>query len=353
MKLPRWSALAVAALLLNLAASAVSFGYVLIADRPQNRVLKYSDSGTFLNVVVQDATNLGGLGQASGPNALSLSPDGSKLYVASLNSSVVRYDFNGTTAANAQKYVSNGASQMNDTGGVLVSPSGTTVYASSRGFGFADNVAQLDANGVSQGADLSGGGFTGRTGLAFNPAGELLAGTFGSDFMGGGPGGGVVRYDAGTSSFVTLVPNSQATAGVAALLVNGNDLYLTAAIGPDFQGRIAKYNATTGAIDATWGTGGLVTPPLSFPSGLTETADGSGFLVSMLTFSSTGAGRIDRYNYNGTSQGIWANNSSANLALGFEEATALLQVVPEPSTLTGALMLSVGVFRRRSAARRS
>jgi hypothetical protein len=350
-KLHRWSALAFAALLLNLAASTVSFGYVLIADRPQNRVLKYSDSGTFLNVVVQDAANLGGSGNASGPNALSLSPDGTKLYVGSLNSSVVRYDFNGTTASNPQKYVSNGASQINDTGGVLVSPTGSTVYVSSRGFGFADNVARLDAHGMSQGADLNGGGFSGRTGLAFSPGGELLSGTFGSDFMGGGPGGGVLRYDAGSSSFVTLVPNSLTTAGVASLLVNGNDLYLTASIGQDFQGRIAKYNATTGAIDATWGTGGMITPALSFPSGLTETADGSGFLVSMLTFANTGAGRIDRYNYNGTSQGIWANNSTANPALGFVEATAILQAVPEPSALIGALLLGAGMLRRRRAAK--
>jgi hypothetical protein len=337
-------------LVLVLWGAASAQAYVLIADRPQNRILKYTDDGSFLGVVVQDAANLGGVGNQSGPNALALSPDRTKLYVASLNNSVLRYDFNGTTATNPQKYITNGQSTIIDPGGVIVSPNGATVYVANRAFGFTDTVARLDPNGVSQGPDLTGGGFTGRTGLAFNLNGELLAGTFGTDFMGGGPGGGVLRYDAGASSFVTLVPASQATSGIASLLVNGNDLYLTASVGPDFQGRIAKYNATTGAADASFGTGGLVTPPLSFPAGLTRTGDGTGFLVSMLTFNTTGAGRVDRYLFDGTPQGVWANNSNANPALGFVEATALLQVVPEPSTLAGGLIMALALpIWRRSA----
>jgi hypothetical protein len=329
-----------AAVVLVLWGAASAQAYVLIADRPQNRILKYSDGGSFLGVVVEDAANLGGVGNQAGPNALALSPDGSKLYVASLNSSVVRYDFNGTTAINPQKYISNGQSTIVDPGGVIVA-NGATVYVANRAFGFTDTVARLDPNGVSQGSDLTGGGFTGRTGLALNPAGELLVGTFGTDFMGGGPGGGVLRYDVGADSFVPLVTASQATSGIASLLVNGNDLYLTASVGPDFQGRIAKFNATTGTADASFGTGGLITPPLSFPAGLTRTGDGTGFLVSMLTFNNTGAGRVDRYLFDGTPQGVWANNSTANPALGFVEATALLQVVPEPSAFAGAMLLAL------------
>lgn len=351
MSLPRrWAVALCAAVLACFACVSFSHAYVLIADRPQNRILKYSDAGTFLGVVVEDAANLGGVGNASGPSALALSPDRTKLYVSSLNNSVVRYDFNGTLASNPQKYVSNGASTINDPGGVLVSPTGTTVYASNRGFGFADSVAQLDANGVSQGPDLAGGGFTGRTGLAFNPGGQLLAGTFGTDFMGGGPGGGVVRYDAGASSFVPLIANSPSLAGVASLLVNGDDLYVTASVGADFQGRIGKFNVNTGAPDAAFGTGGLITPPLSFPSGLTRSGDGNGLLVSMLTFTTTGAGRVDRYGFDGTNLGVWADNSTANPALGFVEATALLQVVPEPTTLVGTGVAALGLFaagRRR------
>ncbi len=348
----RWAVLATVALLLEVVGSATTHAYVLVGDRPQDRILKYSDSGAFLGVVVQDIANLGGVGNAHGPSALALSPDGTKLYVASLNNKVVRYDFNGTAAGNPQVYVSNGASTIADPGGVIVSPSGSTVYVANRGFGFSDAVARLDANGVSQGADLGGGGISGRTGLAFNPGGELLAGVFGSDFMGGGTGGGVVRYDAASSSFVPLVPNSLAIAGVSSLLVHGNDLYLTAAVGGDFQGRIGKYNVATGVADASFGTGGLIIPPLSFPAGLAATADGSGFLVSMLTFAATGSGRIDRYLFDGTPMGVWANNSTANPALGFVEATALLQVVPEPSTLAGAGVLAIGLAVRRRSTRR-
>ena len=349
MKLQRgWAARFAAAVVLTLVGSTLAQAYVLVADRPQNRILKYSDGGSFLGVVVQDAANLGGVGNAAGPSSLALSPDGTKLYVSSLNSSVVRYDFNGTLASNPQKYVSNGSSSINDPGGVIVSADGATVYASSRGFGFANNVARLDANGVSQGADLTGGLFSGRTGLAFNPSGELLVGTFGSDFQGGGSGGGVMRYDAGVGSFVTLVPDSLATAGVASLLVHDDDLYVVASMGADFQGRIAKYDVNTGAIDSSFGTSGLLTPQVSFPSGLTETGDGTGFLVSRLTLQSTGSGRIDRYGFDGTFAGVWANNSSANPALGFVEATALLQVaVPEPSTLVGASILAVGLVAAR------
>jgi hypothetical protein len=339
---------------LNLVAALAAFfhaasasAWVLVADRPTNRILRYSDSGQFINVVVEDALNLGGVGNASGPNALALSPGAnSRLWVASLNGSVVRYDFNGFTASNPLKITSNGASTINDPGGVLLTPNGATVYVSSRGFGFSDVVARLNPDGTSQGADFGGGGFTGRTGLAFRPGGDLLAGVFGSDFMGGGPGGGVVRLDSG--AFVPFIANSQSISGVGSLLVEGNDLYLTAAIGPDFQGRIAKFNATTGVPDATFGTGGLITPGVSFPAGLAATRDGSGFLVSMLHLTDTGAGRVDRYLFDGTHQGVWANNSNANPALGFREATALLTYVPEPSTLAGGALLAVGcaVWRR-------
>jgi DNA-binding beta-propeller fold protein YncE len=327
---------------------------VLIADRTENRILKYSNGGAFLNVVVHDAANLAGVGNASGPNALALSPDGSHLYVASLNSSIVRYDFNGTLAANPLKIVSHGASTINDPGGVLVSPDGATVYVANRGFGFSDTIARLSANGVSLGADLSGGGFTGRTGMAFNPAGELLVGTFGSDFMGGGPGGAVLRYDSSSSSFTTLIPAAASLAGVGSMLVHGSDLYLTAAISSDFQGRIGKFNANTGAADGSFGVGGLITPQLSFPAGLASTSDGSGFLVSLLTFADTGAGRVDRYLFDGTRVGVWANNSTSNPAQGFVEATALLSVVPEPTTLSGAMAAAAALLaaHRRSATRR-
>ena len=145
----RWSVFAISALLAFFAASAASHADVLVADRPQDRVLKYSDNGAFLNVVVQDVANLGGPGNAHGPGSLALSPDGTKLYLGSLNNKVVRYDFNGTTASNSQVYVSNGLSTIADPGGVLVAPGGSTVYVANRGFGFSDAVAPTSAAAAS------------------------------------------------------------------------------------------------------------------------------------------------------------------------------------------------------------
>jgi hypothetical protein len=355
-----WAAepqVSVFSLIVLLCWSAPSDAYVLVADRPQNRILKYSDAGAFLGVVVQDAANLGGVGNASGPNAISLSPDYTKLFVTSLNGSVVRYDFTGYTTMVATNPFKITSAAITDPGGVLTHPDmgSTTFHVSNRGFGFADNIAQFNYDGTPAGAGFSGGGFTGRTGLARSPNGSLLAGTFGTDFMGGGPGGGVLSYDA-DGTVHDLVPASSSLAGVASLHVHGSDLYVTASVGPDFQGRIGKFNVLTGAPDASFGTGGLITPPLSFAAGLTGTNDGAGFLVSMLTFATTGAGRIDRYLYDGTHVGVWANNSSANPALGFVEATAILSVVvPEPATAAGGMMIAMGLagMRRRSAIRRS
>jgi hypothetical protein len=352
----RWQLCVLVALIGLFNSTSTTHAYVLVADRPTNRILKYSDGGQFLGVVVDDATNLGGPGNAGGPNSLALSPDRTKLYVSSLNSNVVRYDFNGTTGANPAIYSSNGASTIVGPGGLLLSPNGNTLYVANRGLGNLTTVAQLNAaNGTSAGADLTGGPTTGRTGLAFNPGGTLLVGAFGTNFApGGAPGGGVLRYDSGANSFVDLVPQSNLLAGVGGILVHNNDLYVTASVSADFGGRVGKYNATTGAPDVTFGTGGLLTPEVSFPASITETADGTGFLLGMLHIQTTGAGRVDRYLYNGTRVGVWANNSNANPALGFVEATALLEVVPEPATFGGAALAAValGALRRATKRRR-
>ena len=338
------------ALLLTVGLASTSHAYVLIADRPQNRIVKYSDSGTYLGVVVQDAANLGGVGNASGPNSLAVSSDFTKLFVTSLNGSLVRYDFNAATlvATNPLRVTSTLDQIINDPGGVFVHPTLGSIFVSNRGFGFADNIEQYDSNLTPVNAGWSGGGFTGRTGMALSPNGSLLAGTFGSDFMGGGPGGSVLSFDANGNPQV-LVPASPALAGLGTLLVNGQDLYLTAAVGVDFQGRVAKFNALTGAPDMSFGTNGLVTPQISFPAGLMATSDGTGFLLSMLHFTDTGAGRVDRYLFDGTRVGVWAENSFADPSLGFAEATALLYVpVPEPTTVGGsAIILAALVMRRR------
>jgi hypothetical protein len=151
-----------------------------------------------------------------------------------------------------------------------------------------------------------------------------------------------------------LVANDPTLAGIASLLVRDNELYVTGSVGaaPTFQGRVAKFNATTGALDTPWGTGGYINTPVAFPAGLTATADGTGFLVSMLTLAPGGVGRVDRYLWDGTSQGTWANASSVNTSRNFREATAMLTVVPEPATLASGALLAVGLVTRRRRARR-
>jgi sugar lactone lactonase YvrE len=351
---PRWAAAILAVLTLSFVAAQVSHAYVLVGDRLTNRILKYSNGGSFLGVVVDDDANLGsGSGNNIGISAVTLSPDLTQLYVGTLDNKVVRYDFNGTTATNPAVYTSNGASTISGPGGLLFSQSGSTLYVANRGaFANLTTVAQLDANGVSAGANLTGGPTTGRTGLAYDPNGTLLVGAFGSNFSPtGAPGGGVLKFDSGSNSFVDLVPQNTALAGTSGLLVNGNDLYVVASVSTNFfQGVVGKFNATTGAVDGSFGTGGYVTPEVSFPASITASADGSGFLLGMLNAVVNGGGRVDRYGFDGAQLGVWASPVSAvDEALGFREATALLTVVPEPATLTGAFVALVtlgGIARR-------
>jgi hypothetical protein len=354
--LRRFALISFAALALAAIGSTTSNAYVLVGDRPTNRVLKYSNDGQFLGVVVQDDVNLGsGSGNNIGITTMTLSPTGSHLYVGTLDSKVVRYDFNGTTATNPAIYVTNGGSTISGPGGLIFSPDGNTLFVANRGpFANLNTVAQLDANGVSAGANLSGGPTTGRAGLAYGPGDTLLVGAFGSNFSPtGDPGGGVLKFDGGSNSFVDLVPQNPALAGVSNLLVNGNDLYVVAAISNNFfGGAVGKFNATTGAVDSAFGVGGYLTPEISFPASIAPAADGNGFLLGMLHVQTTGAGRVDRYAFDGTRLSTWASPVSLeNQALGFHEATALLTVVPEPATLSAAFAAIVvlgGVARRAS-----
>lgn len=319
--------------------------YVLVGDRPQTRILKYSDSGTYLGVVVSDAANLMGMSpNDGGPSAMVLSPDGTKLYVASGNNNIVRYDFNGTTAVNPLVFTSNGSSTVNGPSGLLFSADGSTLYVGNRGFG-SSNVARFSPAGVSLGANLTGGPSTGRTDLAIGPSGELLVATFNAPTQ----PAGVLRFDPNTSQFVDLIAPTATLSGITSLLVSGNDLYVAAGFGPEFAGRLAKYTitGTTAAADVGFGLGGAIIPPVAFPSSLTPSAQG-GMLMSMLGFVA-GQGRVDRFGFDGTNLGVWAT-ATADPQNGFTEPSVLLQVVPEPgSLLTAIVALAAGIAARRRA----
>jgi DNA-binding beta-propeller fold protein YncE len=300
---------------------------LLIADRLSNSVYRYSESGAFIGVLVSDPANL------SEPNGMALSPDLTKLYVASrLNNQVVQYDYNGTSATNPVVLISSG---VDGPASLLFSADGSKLYVSDLGTFFNGvTVGQFNPNGTSAGADLMGGEPAqqgqGRTGLAFAPGGELLVGRF--------QNGGVLRYNSTTSSFEDFIAPELGLIGTGNLLVNRNDLYLAAG----FAGRVAKFNATTGAPDASFAVGGL-----GFPASLSFAPDGNGFLVGDLA-GGGGTGQINRYAFNGTFLGIFADSVS-DPALGFTDASGLLvSPIPEPSMLIlGALAALAGAMVMR------
>jgi hypothetical protein len=155
--------------------------------------------------------------------------------------------------------------------------------------------------------------------------------------------GAVLRYNQATTSFEPFIANP-ALAGAGNLLVTGNDLYVAAG----FTGAVMKFDATTGAPNASFTPIGN----LAFPASLALAPDGNGILIGVLG-ASNGTGSIQRYSFTGTLLGTFADNSNSNPALGFREATGMLvSPIPEPSTmLLGTLSLVIlsvlAVCRRR------
>jgi hypothetical protein len=207
-------------------------------------------------------------------------------------------------------------------------PSGTTV-------------AQLTPNGASAGPDLTGGPAVGRSGLAFNPAGDLLVSSF--SLFGDG---GVLRLNSGTNQFVPLVTERPELRGAGNILVVGNDLYVAAGGG----GRVGKFNATTGAIISSFGTDGYI-PNLAFPASLALGPNGNSLLVGVLG-ATNGDSRVDEYDFNGNLLRVWATNThSLNFpggdaqppvanAFGFSEPTGIVfSTIPEPSSLLLAISI--------------
>ncbi|MBX7167858.1 MAG: SMP-30/gluconolactonase/LRE family protein [Pirellulales bacterium] len=299
---------------------------LLVADRLSNSVYRYSAAGDFLGVLLQDNVNL------NQPSGIQLSPDKTKLYVASSqNGKVISYDYNGTTATNPQVF----ASGLVFPNSVIFSPDGSKVYVSQLGGG---GVAQFNSNGTSAGSALVGGSSSQLSGLAFAPSGQLLVGAFADDAT--GVLGGVERSNAGLSSLTDFIAPAANLWGVGNLLVDGNDLYVTAG----FAGLVKKYDATTGAV-----AGGFTAPSgLGFPASITLAPDGNGLLVGSLGFAA-GGGNISRFGFDGTALGLF-KAAQANPALGFTEPTGLL-VVPEPSSIvlagSAVAALAMAAMRRR------
>jgi DNA-binding beta-propeller fold protein YncE len=309
---------------------------VLISDRTSNSVYRYDESGNFIGTLLTDNVNL------SGPSGVQVSPDGTKIYVASSNNSqVVQYDYNyaAGTATNPTVF-SDSTDGLAFPNFIKFSQDGSKVYVSNLG---GTGVAQFNPDGSSAGAPINGliggGAFFQFSGLDFAPNGDLLVGAF-QDFP-AGTSGAVARSNSAITSISDFIGASPSLNGVGNLLVVGNDLYVTAG----FAGTLSRYNATTGALDNSFSVSGLM-----FPASLILAPDGNSLLVGELGFAD-GTGRISQYDFSGNlvGDGIWAAAGS-----GFNEATGMV-VVPEPSSmvLVGIAIASLGfVARRRVGVRR-
>ena len=314
---PKIRSLLVAVLAALILVSSVSLGVageILVSDRLTNSVFRYSESGTFLGTLLTDNVNL------NQPSGIEVSPDGTKLYVASSQTNQVieyDYDYAAGTATNPSVFASAGLSFPNS---ISFSPDGCRVYVSNLG---GTGVAQFKPDGTSSGAAVNGvvagGSIFQFSGLAFAPTGELIVGGF-QDFP-AGTSGAVAKSDAGITTLSDFIAPAATLNGVGDILVVGNDLYVTAG----FAGRVDKYDATTGALD------GGFTPitGLAFPASILAAPDGNGILVGTLGFAD-GTGSILRYGFDGTPLGVFAA-AQLDPMNGFTEPTAMTYVVPEPT----------------------
>lgn len=291
---------------------------ILVVDRLTNSVYRYSTGGNFLGTLLTDATNL------NAPDGLVVSPDLSKLYVASSqNNQIVRYDYdyaNGT-AANPT-VIADATNGINFPDGMKFSADGSTLYvANLNGTG----IAQLNPDGGNAGPNIGGGSSFAFSGLDFAPGGELLAAGF--------DGGTVAKSDPAFTSMSDLVAPNPLIQTAAGVLVQGNNLYVTGL----FTGQLNRFDATTGAIDPGFNVSGL-----EFPQALLTAPDGNSLLVGILGLSN-GTGNISHYATDGTFLGVFAAAGS-----GFTEATAFIKV-PEPSSLAlgGCALATVLLVARR------
>jgi hypothetical protein len=285
---------------------------LLVADRLSNSVYRYGSDGTFLNTVLADNVNL------NQPTGIALSPDSTKLYVSSFQTSKVvqyDYDFAQGTASNPTIFAITGLAAPS---AIRFSQDGDTIYVSNLG---GTGVAQFHTDGSSAGPSINGpvgdpiapgvGDIFQFSGLEFAPSGELLVGGF-QNFPAGNKGA-VAKSDAAIGTISNFIGPSTSLNGASGLLVSGNHLYVSGM----FASNIQRFDVSTGAVDP-----GFLISGLEFPQQLIASPDGNGFLAGILGFAD-GQGHVAHYDFEGNlvGDGRFADNVSVT-GVGFTEATA-------------------------------
>jgi hypothetical protein len=306
--------------------SSFSRGDLLIADRLTYSVYRYSDTGAYINTVVDHSLDIY---QATG---IALSPNFKQLYVSSsLGRKVMEYDYDAATASVSNPRVfadaSNGLTFPND---IRFSPDGNTIYVANLSSS-SGGVFQFDAQGNSAGPKLQlsvtdpdhsySGPFQASSMSFFK--GKLLVGVFQNS-----DGGGIAISDSSVSTFPDyLVPSRTEIDGATGLMIHDGYLYVSGLYASqirrfqlcDSASNNSCNESLNGQMDESW----MITD-LPFPQKLMESPDGNGFLAGILG-NSAGAGQIAHYGFDGQLLGTFADHAGPGQN-GFTEATAFVFV---------------------------
>lgn len=294
---------------------------LLVLDRNESKILRYSANGTLLGTVLDDETNL------KLPAGLTLSPDSSSLYVSSFDSGqVFKYDYNSATATATNSTLF--ASGLANPSSIQFSPDGNKIFVST--LGGTSGLVQYNLDGSSAGppifATFDNFAFPLYSGMTYGPNDELFVGAFMNATQ---SAGAVVKLNAAGDALDSFVAPSQALIGASGLMVEANHLYVSGL----FTGAIQRFDVTSGGMDPTFGVYSL-----AYPQALLQAPDGNGFLVGILGDGLNAPSSVARYSYDGSFLGTFISTGS-----GLTEATAFIAVVPEPATL-GMLTLAVAAL---------
>ena len=164
--------------------------------------------------VVNTATNsvIASVGVGSSPTGLALSPNGRYLYVANMFSNTVSVVDTTTLTVVATVPVGNSPAQ------VAVSPDGTRVYVTNNG---SSTISVINAAGASSSVITTIGGGSAPYGIVISPNGQFL-------YVGDQGSGTVTAYEitGGTPSRVASIPVGSGPAGLA-ITPDGSRLYVT------------------------------------------------------------------------------------------------------------------------------